>query len=179
MNATIEHSRLGRIVIPPRVPDGFGLFYTTIDFNGHFRDGGADSVLAVIKERFAISASLTTCKQVHGSTIVPAAQQSGWSECDSCDALFSSHPRTALGIKVADCLPISIIDPGRRTIAGIHSGWRGSVQRITARTLDAIDIDPSRAMAWLGPSIRVCCFEVGEEVVEQLRGSYDEIEPFG
>ncbi|HEX9161759.1 MAG TPA: polyphenol oxidase family protein, partial [Thermoanaerobaculia bacterium] len=49
-----------------------------------------------------------------------------------------------------------------------HSGWRGAVQNITAATLDAAPIDPARASAYLGPTIRVCCFEVGEEVAQQF-----------
>jgi copper oxidase (laccase) domain-containing protein len=69
---------------------------------------------------------------------------------------------------VADCLPVSIIDPQNHVIANIHSGWRGAAQGITAATLGAMKFDPPEAFAFLGPSIRVCCFEVGEEVAAQF-----------
>jgi len=88
-----------------------------------------------------------------------------------CDALFTDRRGVALGIKVADCLPVSLYDPVHRVIANIHSGWRGAVQNITAATLDALNetsFDPAAAYAYLGPSIRVCCFEVGEEVAAQF-----------
>ncbi len=52
--------------------------------------------------------------------------------------------------------------------ANIHSGWRGAVQQITAKTLDAAPLDPRHSIAFLGPTIRVCCFEVGEEVAAQF-----------
>src|SRR5262249_47968226 len=85
-----------------------------------------------------------------------------------CDALFTAERGVALGIKVADCLPVSLCDPVHRVIANIHSGWRGAVQNITAEMLDTLArdtaFDPAAAWAYLGPSIRVCCFEVGEEV---------------
>ena len=78
----------------------------------------------------------------------------------------------ALGIKIADCLPVTILDSGRGVIANIHSGWRGAVQGITAEAIDAIErdtpFDATDALAYLGPSIRSCCFEVGEEVAAQF-----------
>ncbi len=174
----IHPSALGRIVVPDRIPPGFGLFYTTADFSGHLRGGGAEAVLAVVRERFGIDASLSTCVQVHGVGVARTDGRRGWRECDSCDALTSTLPRTALGIKVADCLPVTVIDPSRQTIANIHSGWRGAAQRITDRVLDSIAIDPAAALAWLGPAIRVCCFEVGEEVVEQFRAAFEDAESF-
>ncbi|HEX3581414.1 MAG TPA: polyphenol oxidase family protein, partial [Thermoanaerobaculia bacterium] len=72
----------------------------------------------------------------------------------------------ALGIKVADCLPVTILDRGNHIAANIHSGWRGAAQNIVGKTLDVIGA--RNAEAWLGPSIRVCCFEVGEEVAERF-----------
>src|SRR5205823_719911 len=85
-----------------------------------------------------------------------------------CDALWTDQKKTALAIKVADCLPVSIIDPKHSLIANIHCGWRGAVQGIVAATLDAAPLEPSASFAFLGPSIRVCCFEVGEEVAAQF-----------
>ena len=67
-------------------------------------------------------------------------------------------------------------------MANVHSGWRGTVQRITAITLDTIEretsFDPRTSFAFLGPSIRACCFEVGEEVVEQFAASYGNVARF-
>jgi hypothetical protein len=86
----------------------------------------------------------------------------------TCDALWSDQKNTALAIKVADCLPVSLIDPQNSVIANIHSGWRGAVQRITAAAIDAAPLDPGSTIAFLGPSIRGCCFEVGDEVAAQF-----------
>jgi YfiH family protein len=90
----------------------------------------------------------------------------------TCDALYTPHRAIALGIKTADCLPVSLCDPAHRVIANIHSGWRGTAQDITAATLDTLAretaFEPRDAYAYLGPSIRVCCFEVGEEVAAQF-----------
>jgi YfiH family protein len=174
----IENTGIGRIVVPPSLPDGFALFYTTIDFDGRLDHDAAARLMQIVRDRFGIDATLSTCVQVHGRSIVLAKPDARWRECDSCDALWSNEPGTAIGIKVADCLPITIADMDRGVIANIHSGWRGAVQKIAAEAINAIGPVTANAQAWLGPSIRVCCFEVGEEVVDQFRASYAEVDSF-
>jgi len=177
-----EQTELGRIVVPASLPDGLALFYTTIDWDGRLDQEAAALLLRIVRDRFGVDAALSTCTQVHGKHVVRVSSDGRWRECDSCDALWSSSPGSALGIKVADCLPVTIADPDHGVIANIHSGWRGAAQRITAETLDVIGketpFDAATAQAWLGPSIRVCCFEVGEEVVDDLRASYDDADTF-
>ncbi|MGZ5476956.1 MAG: peptidoglycan editing factor PgeF [Thermoanaerobaculia bacterium] len=172
----IEQSALGRIVVPESLPAGKALFYTTVDFDGRLNVEIARQIRALIAERFGIGATLTTCTQVHGAAVRAAKRGKSWRECDSCDALWAAEPNVALGIKVADCLPVTLIDDRHQVVANVHSGWRGAVQQITAATLDAIErrtaFDPQSASAWLGPTIRACCFEVGEKVVEQFAASY-------
>lgn len=178
----IEESDIGRIVVPPSQPDGFGLFYTTIDYDGHLDDEAAPRLMRILHGRFGIDATLSSCIQVHGKTFVRAPKATRWRECDACDALWSSAPGTALGIKIADCLPVTIADVDHGVIANIHSGWRGAVQRITVEAVDVLGkqtrFETAPAHAWLGPSIRVCCFEVGEEVVDEFRASYVDAEAF-
>jgi polyphenol oxidase len=152
----IRQTAIGRVVVPPHVPDGFSLFYTTVDFPGR-----------ITPELLALAGvPLANCNQVHGATVVKAPREDRWRECDSCDALWTDERGKALAIKVADCLPVTLVDPETHVIANIHSGWRGAVQNIVAKTIDAVPI--RSGLAYLGPSIRVCCFEVGEEVAEQF-----------
>ena len=152
-------------MIPPRVPRGFRLFYTTIDFDGRIDDR--------IRE-FVAPATLSSCHQVHGCKVedgrprLSGQRRAAVLHEPECDALWSDRPQTALAIKVSDCLPVSFIDPQHGVIANIHSGWRGAVQQITAKTLDAAPLHPRHSIAFLGPTIRVCCFEVGEEVAVQF-----------
>jgi len=156
-------------VIPANVPPGFRLFYTTADFDGCVDDR--------IRE-FVRPAKLFSCHQVHGIRVEDRQSclsgQAGLPVLHEpeCDALWSDEKDSALAIKVADCLPISIIDPKKSIIANIHSGWRGAVQRITEITLDAVPCEARESFAFLGPSIRVCCFEVGEEVAAQFDPRY-------
>ena len=173
---SVENSPFGRVLVARDVPDRFALFYTTRDFHGRLTEGIAHEIASYIHGRFGIQSSLATCTQVHGKSIRRAPHADVWRECDSCDALWSDAPHITLGIKVADCLPVTMIDPVHDVIANIHSGWRGAVQRITSETIDAIEqstkFESRDAHAYLGPSIRVCCFEVGEEVAAQFDESF-------
>lgn len=173
---SIEQSPLGRVVVSQRDP----LFYTTRDISGRLDDEAVAVILEFMRGRFDIEASLSTCTQVHGATVKKAARNGSWRECDSCDALWASEPGVALGIKVADCLPVTIVGGG--VIANVHSGWRGAVQKITAATIEAVQhvehYDQATARAYLGPAIRACCFEVGEEVVEQFSAQYEGMERY-
>ena len=161
----VEDSPLGRIVVPPSLPPGFAVMATTRDYPGKIV---ADDLTRFIHGRFGLETSLTTCLQIHSANVVRAVHGAAWRECDSCDALWSSEKGVSLGIKVADCLPVSLIDVEHGVIANVHSGWRGAVQRITVGALDAAPLDPLTTRAYLGPSIRACCFEVGEEVATQF-----------
>ena len=162
-------------MIPAPLPEGFALFYTTADYDGAI----VPDLTEILRGRFGIEAELVTCTQVHGKNIRrvgaaapgrPPAPEAG--AATPCDALYTADRHVALGIKVADCLPVSLCDPAHRVIANIHSGWRGAVQDIAAATLDTFArdtaFDPRAAYAYLGPSIRVCCFEVGEDVAAQF-----------
>jgi len=159
------------------MPAGTALFYTTLDFDGRLDATSVPRITAFLRDRFRVDASLTTCTQVHGAAVrlatASAPDASAWRECDSCDALWTGETGAALGIKVADCLPVSMVDSEASVVANIHSGWRGTVQKIVRATIDAVRADSTfsaaRSLAFLGPTIRQCCFEVGEEVVDEFR----------
>jgi YfiH family protein len=166
---------IGRIVIPPGVPDGFGLFYTTADFPGRLNAEVVQQLAAVTREQFGLETTLTTCNQVHGATVRSGSAGAPWRECDSSDTRG-----TSLGIKAADCLPITFIDPVHGVIANVHSGWRGATQRIVDETVNTLTSETAftagSAIAWLGPAIRACCFEVGEEVVSEFARVFGDVE---
>ena len=69
---------------------------------------------------------------------------------------------------MADCVPVFLVDAGRRCVAAIHSGWRGTAQGITeagiARMAAAWGSAPGDLWLHVGPSICGECYEVGPEV---------------
>ncbi|HEX3344080.1 MAG TPA: laccase domain-containing protein, partial [Polyangiaceae bacterium] len=60
-------------------------------------------------------------KQVHGARAVLAAEAAG----QEGDALVARAGEGALGVRVADCVPVLVADPASGAVAAIHAGWRG------------------------------------------------------
>ena len=92
------------------------------------------------------------------------------------DALITQEPGLLLSVRGADCMPVLLADPRRRAVAAIHSGWRGALAGIVEITVGEMmrifDSNPNDLLAAIGPSIRACCYEVGDEVVNAFRGRY-------
>ena len=91
-------------------------------------------------------------------------------ELNGYDALVTGLPGVAIGVHTADCVPILLYNPQRRVVAAIHSGWKGTVQRISQKVLFVMQQQfgsrPEEIRAVLGPAIGPESFQVGEEVVQ-------------
>jgi hypothetical protein len=98
------------------------------------------------------------------------------------DGLMTAEPGILLTIRIADCLPLLLVDPQRRAVAAVHAGWRGALARIIEKAVGdmrrALGSDPQRLIAAVGPSIRACCYEVGAEVVDAFHGGFARAERF-
>jgi YfiH family protein len=125
-------------------------------------------------------------KQVHGNRVAVVTGDligSGASDADTAipdtDAMITDIPDVPLVVLVADCCSVSLYDPVHRAIGTAHAGWRGTVAGIAAATVDKMrgefGSDPADLLAGIGPSIGVCCYEVGDEVVDRLRDSYPDL----
>lgn len=93
---------------------------------------------------------------------------------ENVDALVTTLPNVAIAINTADCVPIALVDEVAHVIAVVHSGWKGTVGRIVALTVDKMvecGADAKRIKAAMGPCICGDCFEVGPEVVEQFENN--------
>lgn len=94
------------------------------------------------------------------------------------DGLITDVPGITLVTFYADCVPLYFLDPVHRAVGLSHSGWRGTVGRMGKVTLEAMakeyGTNPRDVLCCVGPSICQDCFEVGEEVVLEFQGEFDE-----
>ena len=95
-----------------------------------------------------------------------------------CDALVTDTPGVALLVFTADCTPILLHDPVTGAVGAAHAGWRGTVQAIGARTLQAM-VDnfgcrPENIRAAIGPNIGKCCFETDADVPDAMVAAFGE-----
>jgi purine-nucleoside/S-methyl-5'-thioadenosine phosphorylase / adenosine deaminase len=137
--------------------------------------------LTILGERIGIDPErIVTCRQVHRDQIhvVKAVPQ----EPLRGDAIVTPIPNIFPAIKTADCVPVLILDPIRKITAAIHAGWRGTVLRITRKTVDLMrnefGCDPSQLVAGIGPGIGSCCYEVDDAVLKPFRKSHPDAERF-
>ena len=78
------------------------------------------------------------------------------------DAQATAQERLAPLVFVADCLPVALAGPGG--VAMVHCGWRGLAGGIIAKAVDAVDA----TAAAIGPGIGPCCYQVGQEVLDEF-----------
>jgi len=113
--------------------------------------------------------SLVTVSQIHSAAFhIIKSRADQWNPRTPGDGLATSAEGLALAVQVADCFPVLIADPHSGAIAAVHAGWRGAHARILSRTVAgmqrSLGADPANLLVAIGPGIRGCCFEVGEEV---------------
>ena len=98
------------------------------------------------------------------------------------DGMVTAEPGLLLTIRIADCMPLLLVDPRQRVVAAVHAGWRGALARILEKAVGdmrrAFTCDPGKLIVALGPSIRACCYDVGEEVVDAFHGSFAQADSF-
>lgn len=114
---------------------------------------------------------VVTGHQVHGFKVarVDRADMTR-EELEGYDALITNVPGCAIGVRTADCIPVLLYDPVKRAVAAVHSGWKGTVQKISQKTIIRMIRDygtrPENLHAVIGPGISKPFFQVGNEVVQ-------------
>jgi len=112
-------------------------------------------------------------QQVHGTKIWEVDTSiSGFPK--EGDGLMTNDPNVVLLCMVADCNPIALYDPKTRALALLHAGRAGVYKKILTQAIhqmknrygsEALDL-----RVYVGPSIRGCCYEVGESIAREFEG---------
>jgi YfiH family protein len=96
------------------------------------------------------------------------------------DALFTLEADTPLMLCFADCVPVVLVAPGRpRAVAVVHAGWRGALTGIAGeaarRLAAATGHGTDQLVAYLGPHIGECHYEVGDQILSQFAEAFGSI----
>ena len=119
---------------------------------------------------------LVTVTQVHGTDLLvidtPNPDYSHFLKLE-CDGLITNQPGVMIGVCVADCVPILLLDPEKKVVAALHAGWKGTAGEIGRKGVEALvaifGSRPGDILAAVGPAIGRCCYEVDAQVLEAFR----------
>ncbi|NUN93787.1 MAG: laccase domain-containing protein [Verrucomicrobiae bacterium] len=129
--------------------------------------------VAMLRARGISHGALALAEQIHGRDVALVAR-GGEPPRAGADGLATETPGVALGIHVADCGAIYLVDPVRRAIALLHSGKRGTAAGIPEEGVStmarAFGSRPGDLVAALSPCIHACCYEVdfAAEILRRL-----------
>ena len=122
--------------------------------------------------------------QTHSINI--ATVKEGQIDYPETDGLILTDKKHAIFLNFADCTPIILYDKVQNIGAICHAGWRGTAGKIANLTVNKLvsefNSNACDITALIGPTIGICCYEVGNEVYEKLsatvsdfRGLYKKI----
>lgn len=92
------------------------------------------------------------------------------------DGLVTNQPGVALVTSYADCVPLFFVDPVKKAIGLSHSGWRGTVKKMGAKTVEVMQkefgTNPEDLICVIGPSICQDCYEVSKDVYLSFKADF-------
>ena len=96
------------------------------------------------------------------------------------DGLITNLKNIALVTTLADCQGILLYDSKKEVIGNIHSGWKGTLNKIVENAvklmIDTYNSNPEDIEAFITPSILKCCFEVDKDVVDMFKENFNNID---
>jgi YfiH family protein len=124
-----------------------------------------DQNLSIIREAMG-GRPAAWVRQIAGDAVVHV---SGGGLAGEADALITAEPDLCLSVAVADCVPVALV--GEREVGMVHSGWRGTLAGVSGKA--ARELGGLGVRAYIGPSIRRCCYEVSEDLAEKFAGEFE------
>lgn len=98
---------------------------------------------------------------------------------NNVDGLITNKKDIMLSTVNADCILLLFFDPVKGVIANVHSGWKGTLQRISVETVRKMKIEyecePQNIICCICPSIRKCHFEVDSDVKELFYNEFKDL----
>ena len=145
------------------------------NFRRFFAAVGSDETRAVLSRQEHTDHIRTVTEADMGKGIVRERDYT------AVDGMITNLPRLPLVTLYADCVPLLFLDPVKRAVASVHSGWRGTVQQIGRRAVERLGEEygssPADILAAILPCIGPCCYEVDEDTAAHFLLYHDEQGP--
>lgn len=115
--------------------------------------------------------NIVTMQMVHGNRVRVVGSEDRGSLIKGVDALVTQDPEVYLFGTYADCLPIFLRDAERGVIGLAHVGWKGAlggICKVMISSLCGLGVQLENLKIHIGPSIRSCCFEVKDDILDHF-----------
>lgn len=121
--------------------------------------------------------------QVHGDHLVVLSEKDNeaWSAAFAearagADGVICTAPNVPVLLCFADCVPVILVCSGG--FAVVHSGWRGSIARISQKAVSVLcaktGVCPREINAYVGPHIGRMDYEVSADLAKRFIGEFGE-----
>ena len=161
------------------------LFTSSCDTAWNFEDDLARENFLSLGQQLDISLEdMVKSKQTHTNIVKVVTRENAGDgilrpidEANAYDGLITNEKNFLLCTVEADCVPVYFYDPVKEVIAMVHSGWKGTVKKISEVAIkkmrDTFSCDTQNLLVAIGPHICKDCYEVGQDVFEEFRQSFD------
>ncbi len=125
----------------------------------------------LLLDDFAPGATLSDMRQVHGNTVEKALVpgRGGTRARPTCDGIVTTDTDVVLAVRVADCVPVLLADPEAGVVGVAHAGRLGVVAGVVPETVRRMrELGATSLTAWVGPHICGACYEVPEEMRDEV-----------
>jgi len=138
-----------------------------IDFSFFFKNLIHASIInKVLPQDFSSNFAIPI--QTHSTNIKFVKKNGTYNNIDGL--ICSKKYKIPLSIQVADCMPIYIFDLKTEYYGILHSGWRGTKNKIVSKALNIFINDlqckTNNIFIIIGPHIQKCCYEVDWDVAK-------------
>lgn len=121
--------------------------------------GGPAELEAALRAQLPAGREPAWLRQVHSARVLEACT----GESGEGDGLLTSARHLAPAVVTADCVPVLLAS--EEGLGAVHAGWRGIAAGVVGAALERFR---GEVVAWIGPAIGPCCYEVGPEVAEEV-----------
>ncbi len=145
--------------------------YAGLNLGLHVGDDPADvAANRRLLEEWA-GAPVTFPRQVHGTSVLVAGDAPPDGDAPEADAVVAATPGAAVGVLVADCVPVLLADAEAGVVGAAHAGRKGFLAGVLEATLEAmagLGARPGATRAAIGPAAGPCCYEVPGEMRDEV-----------
>ena len=173
----VEFLQFRKLLEYPQIKHAYGL--KTLDFRKREKNNPREESYQKLLEVLQIDdKSLLKPDQKHTDHLLTITKKENQDKPDidlpyleAIDGTITNQSNITLASTNADCILLLCYDTRHQVIANVHSGWRGTFQKIAPKTIhkmkEEFQSNSEDIIVAICPSIRVCHFEVDSDVKEE------------